>query len=50
MFCSNIVHQDAARGAFATRDYEKGEVIGSTLVLSILPNKVSCFHSFVPNN
>ena len=28
MFCSNIVHEDAARGAFATRDYKKGDVIG----------------------
>ena len=26
--CSNIVHTEAALGAFATKEYQKGEIIG----------------------
>jgi len=26
--CSNIVHAEAAMGAFATKEYQKGDLIG----------------------
>ena len=46
MLCSNIVHQDAAHGAFATRDYEKGEVIGEYTGALYLAKQGTLFSQF----
>ena len=32
--CSNIVHAEAARGAFAMKEYQKGDLIGCLLYTS----------------
>ena len=46
MFCSKIVHQDAAHGAFATRDYEKGKVIGEYTGALYLAKQGTLFSQF----